>query len=172
MNEKAIQDAYALFRNSGYKKSIDEFKTLLSTNENALKDAYTLFEGAGYKKDINQFKTLMGAEGSTRQQTKVETVEQQQPVKKKEPTVSASKLGQPTSASSSKKDDIPNVANVDFTNKSGNKPASNIYTGYPGKGGKRYKFENGAWFEELYTSPTTTQSNIKSGCYRKSCKSG
>ena len=31
------------------------------------------------------------------------------------------------------------------------KPESNIYTGYPGKPGKRYKFQNGAWYEEVYT---------------------
>ena len=84
MNEKAIQDAYALFRNSGYKKSIDEFKTLLSTNENALKDAYTLFQGAGYKKDVNQFKTLMGVGSTSTKPTQVQPkVSEQEPVKKK-----------------------------------------------------------------------------------------
>jgi hypothetical protein len=140
MNEKAIQDAYALFRNSGYKKSIDEFKTLLSTNENALKDAYTLFQGAGYKKDVNQFKTLMGVGSTSTKPTQVQPkVSEQEPVKKKEPTVSASKLAQPTSVSSTKK---------------GN---AEILKGYPGKENKEYKFENNMWYETKFSNATPTK---------------
>jgi hypothetical protein len=147
MNEKAIQDAYALFRNSGYKKSIDEFKTLLSTNENALKDAYTLFQGAGYKKDVNQFKTLMGVGSTSTKPTQVQPkVSEQEPVKKKEPTVSASKLAQPTSVSSSKKDDF-------YTGGLGEKKKepkeiarpSDVFVGYPGKEKNEYRVDNGTW---------------------------
>ena len=60
MNEKAIQDAYKLFKGSGYSKSIDEFKELIKTNENALSDAYKLFSNSGYSKSIDDFKVLMG----------------------------------------------------------------------------------------------------------------
>lgn len=164
MNEEAIKDAYTLFSQGGYNGDINQFKKLISSNGNALNDAYKMFSSGGYNGDLNSFKRLMGISKPA-----------QQPVKKKDSTVLDSKSGTSTSVSSTKKasqpiktttatkgEDIPNVANVDFTNKSGKKPASNIYTGYPGKGGKRYKFENGAWFEELYTAPTTNQPNIKS----------
>jgi hypothetical protein len=60
MNEKAIQDAYNLFAESGYKKSIDDFKSLIKTNPNALNDSYELFKGKGYNKDIESYKSLVG----------------------------------------------------------------------------------------------------------------
>jgi hypothetical protein len=60
MNEKAIQDAYNLFAESGYRKSIDDFKSLIKTNPNALNDSYELFKGKGYNKDIESYKSLVG----------------------------------------------------------------------------------------------------------------
>ena len=60
MNEKAIQDAYEMFKSGGYSGSIDDYKQLISTNGNALKDSYEIFKGGGYNQDINSFKTLMG----------------------------------------------------------------------------------------------------------------
>jgi hypothetical protein len=60
MNEKAIQDAYNLFAESGYNKSIDDFKSLIKTNPNALNDSYELFKGKGYNKDIESYKSLVG----------------------------------------------------------------------------------------------------------------
>jgi phosphohistidine swiveling domain-containing protein len=60
MNQKAIQDAYNLFTESGYKKSIDDFKSLIKTNPNALNDSYELFKGKGYNKDIESYKSLVG----------------------------------------------------------------------------------------------------------------
>ena len=60
MNEQAIQDAYILFKSKGYTKSIDDFKTLISTNPNALNDSYVLFKSKGYNKSIDDFSTLMG----------------------------------------------------------------------------------------------------------------
>ena len=60
MNEKAIQDAYEMFKSGGYNGSIDDYKQLISTNGNALKDSYEIFKGGGYNQDINSFKTLMG----------------------------------------------------------------------------------------------------------------
>jgi len=60
MNEKAIQDAYEMFKSGGYNGSIDDYKQLISTNGNALNDSYEIFKGGGYNKDIDSFKTLMG----------------------------------------------------------------------------------------------------------------
>jgi len=56
MNEKAIQDAYKLFQQSGYKKSINEFRVLMSSNQNAVNDAYKLFKQSGYTKSVDDFK--------------------------------------------------------------------------------------------------------------------
>ncbi len=60
MNEQAIIDSYNLAVQNGYKKSVDEFKTLLSTNSNALNDIYNLSVQNGYKKSIDDYKVLMG----------------------------------------------------------------------------------------------------------------
>lgn len=60
MNEEAIKDAYQLFVNNGYTKSIEEFKVLMSENENARKDMFDLFVSEGYKKTPEDFNLLMG----------------------------------------------------------------------------------------------------------------
>ena len=60
MNEQAIQDAYKLFVEQGYGKSIDDFKKLISTNPDALNDSYNLFKSQGYAKSIDDYKGLMG----------------------------------------------------------------------------------------------------------------
>ena len=60
MNEEALKDAYNLFVQQGYKKSIDEFKQLIATNPEALKDSYNLFTQQGYTKSIDDYKTLIG----------------------------------------------------------------------------------------------------------------
>src|SRR6056300_1457777 len=73
MNEKAIQDAYKLFKGSGYSKSIDEFKELIKTNENALSDAYKLFSNSGYSKSIDDFKVLMGVTTPSRKKDTTES---------------------------------------------------------------------------------------------------
>jgi hypothetical protein len=73
MNEQAILDAYNLFVQNGYKKSIDEYKKLIASNPEALTDSYNLFAGQGYSKSIDDFKSLMGLT--------------QAPVKKKEQAV-------------------------------------------------------------------------------------
>ena len=69
MNEKAIQDAYEMFKSGGYSGSIDDYKQLISTNGNALNDSYEIFKGGGYNKDINSFKNLMGI-GSIKKKVK------------------------------------------------------------------------------------------------------
>jgi len=60
MNEQAIIDSYNLFVESGYKKSLQEFKQLLASNPEAVNDSYGLFQQNGYKKSIDEYKTLMG----------------------------------------------------------------------------------------------------------------
>ena len=76
MNEQAIQDAYNLFVSQGYRKSIEEFRSLISQNEQALQDVYGLFVDQGYRKSKDDFATLMGL----REQPKPKVEE---PVKKK-----------------------------------------------------------------------------------------
>ena len=88
MNDQALNDAYNLFSSQGYKGSIDEFKSLISSNGNALNDAHKLFSSKGYNGDVNEFKGLMGIGG-------------QQQVKKKASSELDSKLEEPTLASSS-----------------------------------------------------------------------
>ena len=87
MNEKAIQDAYNLFIQGGYGKSIDEFKKLIATNPNALNDSYNLFKSNGYTKSVDEYKSLMGVSSIAAQPT-IQPIEQpaQEPidVKKKE----------------------------------------------------------------------------------------
>ncbi len=79
MNEQAIQDAYNLFVQQGYGKSIDDFKKLISTNPEALNDSYNLFKAQGYNKSVDEFKGLLGVGAQ------VQPAVQPQ-VKKKEPS--------------------------------------------------------------------------------------
>jgi hypothetical protein len=74
MNENAIKDAYNLFVSQGYKKSEEEFKTLMSENSDALNDAYKLFVSQGYKKEIEDFAELMGADPSAVSKKKAESL--------------------------------------------------------------------------------------------------
>lgn len=60
MNEQAIRDAYDLAVRDGYTDTIDDFKTLISSNPEALNDAYNLVAKDGYTDTIDDFKTLMG----------------------------------------------------------------------------------------------------------------
>jgi hypothetical protein len=146
MNEKAIQDAYNMFAKGGYSGSVDQFKQLIASNSNALTDAHKIFSNGGYSGDINHFKTLMGVGGSG------------QSVKKKDFTASESKLEKPTSVSSSKKVKAdyegksltPKAANYSKYQKVGDNyydGQGEIFTNYPGKEGKAYRFNNGQWFE-------------------------
>jgi len=68
MNEEAIKDAYNLFVSTGYNKSYEDFKALISSNPEALQDAYGLFTATGYNKDIESFKSLMGVGGAMPQE--------------------------------------------------------------------------------------------------------
>jgi len=59
MNEEALNDAYNLFVETGYKGSVEDFTSLIQTNEEALNDAYNLFVETGYKGSNNDFKQLV-----------------------------------------------------------------------------------------------------------------
>ena len=143
-----LQKLYDVLKRDGYyTKTFEEFQT--QWQDKAYKDkVYSVVSRDRlYTKSKEEFFSKYS--GSISKQPTQPKLQDQEPVKKKEPTVSASKLEKPTSVSSSKEanEDIPNVAsNVDFTAKGAKE--SNIYTGYPGKAGKRYKFQNGAWYEE------------------------
>ena len=60
MNEEAIIDSYNLFVQSGYKKSLEDYKSLISSNPEALKDSYNLFVQTGYRKSLDEYKGLIG----------------------------------------------------------------------------------------------------------------
>jgi hypothetical protein len=60
MNEQAIQDAYNLFVQTGYKGDINAFSNLIKTNPNALNDSYNLFVENGYADSYDDYKTLVG----------------------------------------------------------------------------------------------------------------
>ena len=60
MNEKAINDGYKYFVETGYQGTIDDYKTLLNTNGDAVNDTYKYFVNTGYKGTVNDFVTLFG----------------------------------------------------------------------------------------------------------------
>ena len=64
MNEQAILASYDIAVKNGYKKSIDEFKQLISSNTEALNVSYDLALKNGYKKSLDEYKTLMGVGGA------------------------------------------------------------------------------------------------------------
>jgi len=144
MNEKAIQDAYKLFQGAGYGKSIDEFKNLMSSNQNALNDAYKLFQGAGYGKSVDDFKVLMGSGAS-----------KEEPLKKKDSTVSDSKLEKPISVSSSKQAETK----VDVKAPVKKEDKFEVYKGYTGKEDKEYRFDSKSniWYETKFSPGPSKQ---------------
>jgi hypothetical protein len=93
MNEQAIQDAYNLFVSQGYRKSIEEFRSLISENEQALQDVYGLFVDQGYRKSKDDFSILMGLREQTNPQV-------EEPVKKKDGSELLSEDGSLESAES------------------------------------------------------------------------
>ena len=72
MNEEALRVLYGLAQGDGYKKSFNEFKTLMSQNSDAVSTMYSLAQGDGYKKSRDEFNTLVGFGGG--QTTVTETV--------------------------------------------------------------------------------------------------
>jgi hypothetical protein len=94
MNEEALRYSYDLFRKDGYTGSIDDFKSLMSSNPEALNHSYGLFKNDGYNSSVDDFKKLIGV-----QQAPIS-------VEKKSPSVTtALPSGGTSSASQSQKDD-------------------------------------------------------------------
>ena len=92
MNEQAILASYDIAVKNGYKKSIDEFKQLLSSNPEALNVSYNLALQNGYKKSVDEYKTLMGVSSAP-----VDLVK-----KKEDTTALPSELGSSVSSVSAK----------------------------------------------------------------------
>ena len=63
MNEEAFNTMYILAQKEGYKKTPEEFKTLLSSNQEALNTMYSIAQREGYKKTPEEFKILLGVSG-------------------------------------------------------------------------------------------------------------
>jgi hypothetical protein len=145
MNDK-LQQLYDLYKQKGIISNTD-FNTFATANDSQKKGLYDLGvkEGLFQSTDYNTFSTAWSGA-------------KQEPVKKKDSTVLASNSGKPTSVSSSKpvkadydgKQLKPKGADYSKYQKVGDKyyeGQGEIYTDYPGKEGKAYRFSNGAWYE-------------------------
>ncbi len=149
MNEKAIQDAYKLFKQSGYTKSINEFRVLMSSNQNAVNDAYKLFKQSGYTKSVDDFKVLMGSGAQ---------------VKKKPTSESGSTSGKLTSVSSTKevKDafEARDYSGKKYVAPKQNAPTDSTKVKSKASGGgeilesknAKYRYSNGRWYAYTDTS--------------------
>lgn len=82
MNEEVINDLYSNAVSKGYKKSREEFVSLLQSNDDVMNDMYSYVQSKGYKKGVDEFKGLIGANS-----TMAESLVAEEP-KKKEDTVS------------------------------------------------------------------------------------
>ena len=82
MNEEVINDLYNNAVSKGYKKSREEFVSLLQSNDAVVNDMYSYAQSKGYKKGVDDFKGLIGVTSPVVEKPVVE-----QP-KKKEVTVS------------------------------------------------------------------------------------
>lgn len=60
MNEEVINDLYNNAVSKGYKKSREEFVSLLQSNDAVMNDMYSYVQSKGYKKGIDDFKGLIG----------------------------------------------------------------------------------------------------------------
>ena len=117
MNEQAILDSYNLFKQSGYTKSLDEYKKLLNSNPSALNDSYSLFKQSGYNKGVDDYKELMGLKKKVSTQPLPQNSSNGETIQKpKAPqNTSASYLGG-TSSDSSYTNDIPDAIKPNKTN--------------------------------------------------------
>ena len=62
MDEQVIQDLFDRAVSKGYTKTLDEFKTLLTTDSDVIEDNYQYVTSQGYSKSIDDFRVLIGAE--------------------------------------------------------------------------------------------------------------
>lgn len=92
MNEEVINDLYNNAVSKGYKKSREEFVSLLQSNDAVMNDMYSYVQSKGYKKGIDDFKGLIGAN--------VESPMAVQPKKKEDSTALPSGVGSSASSAS------------------------------------------------------------------------
>jgi L-amino acid N-acyltransferase YncA len=134
MNDK-LQKLYDLYKQKGIINTTD-FNTFAAANDAQRQKLYDLGvqKGLFNTTDYNTFNTAWSGG-------------QQETLKKKEPTVSASNLEKPTSASSSKrKDDFykGGLGEEKQKPKEIERP-SNVFIGYPGKEKNEYRVDNNTW---------------------------
>ena len=60
MNEQVIDDLFNQAVSKGYKKSREEFVSLLQTNDSVLNDMYSYVQSKGYGKGVEDFSVLVG----------------------------------------------------------------------------------------------------------------
>lgn len=60
MNEEALKHAHSLFVKDGYNGSLEDYKSLISSNKEALDYSYDLFVRDGYKNSPSDFENLLG----------------------------------------------------------------------------------------------------------------
>lgn len=142
MNEQLLKDFIATAQkyNYNWNKAFGLFPELKGYDQQLLKDYVATAEKNNY--DYKKVNSLFPELGFN-----------QEPVKKKESTVSASKLAQPTSGSSTKQDDFykGGLGESKSTKKTEPKKQASMsyefktYTGYPGKEKNEYRVSDGNW---------------------------
>ncbi len=58
--EEVLIDLYNRAQTKGYKKSLEDFTSVLYTNDNVLQDMYGYVQSKGYTKSLNDFENLIG----------------------------------------------------------------------------------------------------------------
>ena len=85
MNPEALQYSFDLFSKDGYSGSIEDYKSLISTNDEALNYSFNLFEKDGYSGDLNSFKDITIGTDEIKEPVVEETTIQETEVEEKEP---------------------------------------------------------------------------------------
>jgi len=65
MDEQVLQDLYARAQSLGYKKGIEDFRTLIQTDPSVQDDNFAYVQSRGYKKTKEEFLGLLGMNQST-----------------------------------------------------------------------------------------------------------
>jgi hypothetical protein len=154
-----LQKLYDVLKRDGYyTKTFEEFQTKWQDKAYQDKVYSVVSRDKLYTKSKDEF--LSKYSGSVSKQQTQPKLQEQEPLKKKDSTVSASKLAQPTSGSSSKEAEVkPDVKTTvkkqDDFYKAGlgeekKKPKeiarpSNVFVGYPGKEKNEYQVKDGTW---------------------------
>ena len=65
MDEQVLQDLYIRAQSLGYKKGIEDFRTLIQTDPRVQDDNFAYAQSRGYKKTKEDFLALLGMNQST-----------------------------------------------------------------------------------------------------------